>query len=113
MDSPLFYELDGYSDPCVDQSKDIRPSRPSWLRIGHNTNSSSSNNNNNNNSNSKSPRGLAPIRVSKAVFGGARTLELESAYPELADINTPEISLDLQVTKLLLLPSNWWCFVDY
>ena len=53
-------------------------------------------------------RGLAPIRLSAAVFGSARPavssdLPEVSNYSELADINTPEISLDIQVVRAPML----------
>ncbi len=102
MDSPLFYEL---QDHC----HDINP-----VKNNNNNQRRSANNNNlhlnlNNNSlaDLTSARGLAPIRVppSGAVFGNApgslpqqQQQLAEASYPELADINTPEISLDLQVT---------------
>jgi len=112
MNSPLFYELDGggysttsRSDVC-DKLKDSattvaststsssRSSRP--LRLNLNGTSGGG-------ATAAAVRGLAPIRVSNAVFGNARAglAELESpSYVELADINTPEISLDLQVLTI-------------
>lgn len=112
MNSPLFYELDGggysstsRSDVC-DKLKDSattvasssasssRSSRPLRLNLNGGGGGVAA---------GSGVRGLAPIRVSNAVFGNARAglAELESpSYVELADINTPEISLDLQVTTL-------------
>ena len=106
MDSPLFYEL---QDHCHDvnlvsknhqqqqQQQQQRRSVSNNLHLNLNTSSSSSNNI----ADLTSARGLAPIRVppSGAVFGNAPQQQQigETSYPELADINTPEISLDLQV----------------
>lgn len=106
MDSPLFYEL---QDHCHDvnlvsknhqQQQQQRRSVSNNLHLNLNTSSSS-----NNIADLTSARGLAPIRVppSGAVFGNAPQQQQqqqqigETSYPELADINTPEISLDLQV----------------
>lgn len=98
MDSPLFYEL---QDHCHDvnsvtknQSQQQRRSVPNGLHLNLNTSSNSI-------ADLTSARGLAPIRVppSGAVFGNAPQQQQqngEASYAELADINTPEISLDLQ-----------------
>lgn len=97
MDSPLFYEL---QDHCHDVSpvknNNQRQRSASNLHL---------NLNNNTLADVTSARGLAPIRVPQtgAVFGNApgshpqQQQLAEASYPELADINTPEISLDLQV----------------
>ena len=99
MDSPLFYEL---QDHC----HDINPVKNNQQRRSANLHLNL--NNNNTLADLTSARGLAPIRVppSGAVFGNApgshsqqQQQLAEASYPELADINTPEISLDLQVIK--------------
>jgi hypothetical protein len=100
MDSPLFYEL---QDHCHDvssvtktqqQQQQQRRSVSNNLHLNLTTSSNSI-------ADLTSARGLAPIRVppSGAVFGNAPQQQQigEASYPELADINTPEISLDLQV----------------
>ena len=131
MNSPLFYELDGggggYSSTSTTSRSDVcdklkdsaaatvasssstaasvasRSSRPLRLNLnGAGGNVAAS-----------AVRGLAPIRVSNAVFGNGRNAglaELESpSYVELADINTPEISLDLQVMPATLFISVYIC----
>lgn len=100
MDSPLFYEL---QDHCHDVNSVKNNQRRSANHLQLNLN-----NNNNTLADLTSARGLAPIRVppSGAVFGNApgshpqQQQIAEASYPELADINTPEISLDLQVGSL-------------
>jgi len=100
MDSPLFYEL---QDHCHDVSavtkNQQRRSVSNNLHLNLTTSSNSI-------ADLTSARGLAPIRVppSGAVFGNAPQQQQigEASYPELADINTPEISLDLQVQSLSL-----------
>jgi len=112
MNSPLFYELDACygpsSDACdknvthsvtVAASSRATPSRPSSL-LRLNLNGGSGGGGGSGGAGAGAGVRVAPIRVSNAVFGNARNatqLELESpSYVELADINTPEISLDLQ-----------------
>lgn len=120
MDSPLFYELDAFSENnniSADKLKESHRSiyhqltsfsqnlqaqqpqqqhlqqqaQPSVQHLGSNSSAVQT-------PVSSSARGLAPVRISSAVFGNARPADLPevSNYSDLADINTPEISLDIQ-----------------
>lgn len=102
MDSPLFYELPDHLDSLKSNSASLvrqnqrQPSRLNHLSPTQQQQLRSSP------ESGKTVAGLAPIRLPQngAVFGNAPVVHLpngEGSYAELADINTPEISLDLQV----------------
>jgi hypothetical protein len=119
MDSPLFYELDAFSENnniSADKLKDshrstyhqltsfsqnLQTQQPQQQHLQQAQQSAQHLNNASavQTPVSSSARGLAPVRISSAVFGNARPADLSevSNYSDLADINTPEISLDIQV----------------
>ena len=119
MDSPLFYELDAFSENnniSADKLKDshrstyhqltsfsqnVQTQQPQQQHLQQAQQSAQHLNNVSavQTPVSSSARGLAPVRISSAVFGNARPADLSevSNYSDLADINTPEISLDIQV----------------
>ena len=119
MDSPLFYELDAFSENnniSADKLKDshrstyhqltsfsqnVQTQQPQQQHLQQAQQSAQHLNNVSAVQTlvSSSARGLAPVRISSAVFGNARPADLSevSNYSDLADINTPEISLDIQV----------------
>ena len=100
MDSPLFYELPDQLDSLKNNNSQVRATlaqhRQHQLRLNFEQQQQQQQGFNEVGRNG----GLAPIRLpqSGAVFGnGHLHHNPEGTYTELADINTPEISLDLQV----------------
>jgi hypothetical protein len=114
MDSPLFYELQDHCHDVNVVTKTQQPRRSVSNNLHLNLNTQSSNNSI---ADLTSARGLAPIRVppSGAVFGNAPQQQQigEASYPELADINTPEISLDLQVYTVQDIFSSFQQFLYF
>ena len=112
MDSPLFYELDAFSENnniSADKLKDshrstyhqltsfsqnVQTQQPQQQHLQQAQQSAQHLNNVSavQTPVSSSARGLAPVRISSAVFGNARPADLSevSNYSDLADINTPE-----------------------
>lgn len=103
MDSPLFYELPDQLDSLKNNNSQVRATlaqhRQHQLRLNFEQQQQQQQQGFNEVGRNS---GLAPIRLpqSGAVFGNGHLHphhNPEGTYTELADINTPEISLDLQV----------------